>query len=115
MLLPRHLQAAFATMTKSLQCEWGFIQRVVPDCSDEFMELQDTIKECFLPALFYVSLSEAELQFFALPTCLADRSTCPYIYAYIFAMSIIWMHSMRPDRCTVKFKRIYTGQAWGPF
>ena len=45
-------QAAFASMTKSLQCEWDFIQRVVSDCSDEFMVLQDTIKKCFLPALF---------------------------------------------------------------
>ena len=63
-------QAAFASMTKSLQCEWGFIQRVVPDCSDEFMVLQDTIKKCFLPALFDGSLSDAELQLFSLPTCL---------------------------------------------
>ncbi|KAL5493875.1 hypothetical protein EMCRGX_G015109 [Ephydatia muelleri] len=58
-------------MTKSLQCEWGFIQRVVPDCSDEFIVLQDTIKKCFLPALFDGSLSDAELQLFVLPTCLA--------------------------------------------
>ena len=61
-------QATFASMTKSLQCEWGFIQRVVPDCSDEFMVLQDRIKKCFLPALFDGSLSDAELQLFALPT-----------------------------------------------
>eukprot|EP00731_Ephydatia_muelleri_P025826 Em0017g909a len=65
------LQAAFASMTKSLQCEWGFIQRVVPDCSDEFIVLQDTIKKCFLPALFDGSLSDAELQLFVLPTRLA--------------------------------------------
>ena len=44
-------QAAFASMTKSLQCEWGFIQRVVPDCSDEFIVLQDTIKKCFFACL----------------------------------------------------------------
>ena len=64
-------QAAIASMTKSLQCEWGFIQRVVPDCSDEFIVLQDTIKKCFLPALFDGSLSDAELQLFVLPTRLA--------------------------------------------
>ena len=43
----------------------------VPDCSDEFIVLQDTIKKCFLPALFDGSLSDAELQLFALPTHLA--------------------------------------------
>ena len=43
----------------------------VPDCNDEFMVLQDIIKKLFLPALFDGSLSEAELQLFALPTRLA--------------------------------------------
>ena len=47
------------------------IQRVVPDCSDEFIVLQDTIKKCSLPALFDGSLSDVELQLFALPTRLA--------------------------------------------
>ena len=64
-------QAAFVSMTKSFQCEWGFIQRAVPDCSNYFMILQDTIKKCFLPALFDRSLSDAELQLFVLPTPLA--------------------------------------------
>ena len=43
----------------------------MPDCSDEFIVLQDTIKKCFLPALFDGSLYDAELQLFALPTRLA--------------------------------------------
>ena len=43
----------------------------IPDCSDEFIVLQDTINKCFLPALFDGSLSDAELQLFALPTRLA--------------------------------------------
>ena len=38
---------------------------------DEFIVLQETIKKCFLPALLDGSLSDAELQLFALSTCLA--------------------------------------------
>ena len=30
-------QAAFATLTKSLQCEWRYLQRIVPDCSALFV------------------------------------------------------------------------------
>ena len=43
----------------------------MPDCSDEFMVLQDTIKKCFCLPLFDGSLSDAEPQLFALPTHLA--------------------------------------------
>ena len=36
-------QAAFASLTKSfsLQCEWDFLQRVVPDCADAFKPLNE--------------------------------------------------------------------------
>ena len=70
-MLYQSTSSSIASMIKSLQCEWSFIQRAVPDCSDEFMVLQDTIRKCFLPALFDGNLSDAELQLFAQLTCLA--------------------------------------------
>ena len=44
-LLSRHPQAAFASLTKSLQCEWDFLQRVVPNCADAFTPLNKKIKK----------------------------------------------------------------------
>ena len=64
-------QAAFASLTKSLQCEWDFLQRVVPDCADAFKPLNDKIKKQFLPALLGAGVTEAEEALLALPTSLA--------------------------------------------
>ena len=36
-------QAAFASLLKSLQCEWLFLMRVCPDCSSMFEPLRDAI------------------------------------------------------------------------
>ena len=59
-------QAAFASMTKSLQWELGFIQRVLPGCSDEFIVLQETNQEVFfcLPCLMeaYLMLNYSYLR-----------------------------------------------------
>ena len=41
-------QAAFASMTKSLQCEWGFIQRVVPDCVMNSRHNQEVFFACLV-------------------------------------------------------------------
>ena len=30
-------QAAFSALTKSLQCEWKFLQRVIPECDGLFV------------------------------------------------------------------------------
>ena len=38
-------QAAFAALVKSIQCEWRFLQRVIPNCSILFSPLSDIIKE----------------------------------------------------------------------
>ena len=65
------MQAAFAPLTKSLQCEWGFVQRVVPDCADAFKPLSVKIKKEFFPALLGGDVTEAEEALFALPTSLA--------------------------------------------
>ena len=58
-------QEAFASLTKSLQCEWNFLQRVVQGCAKAFKPNSEKIKKQFFPAL----LSAGAL--FALPTSLA--------------------------------------------
>ena len=45
-------QAAFAALTKSLQCKWQFLQRVVPNCGNYFTPLDDVLASTFLPAVF---------------------------------------------------------------
>lgn len=64
-------QAAFASLTKSLQCEWDFLQRVVPDCAGAFTPLNKKIKKQFFPAMLGTGVTEAEEALFALPTSLA--------------------------------------------
>ena len=50
MVPPRHLKQHLTSMTSYFQ---GTIQMVVPDCIDEFIMLQDTIKKYFLPSLVW--------------------------------------------------------------
>jgi len=45
-------QAAYAGLTKSLQSEWTYLQRVVPDLEQHFEAVERAIMEDFLPALF---------------------------------------------------------------
>ena len=45
---------------KSLQCEWDFLQRVVPVCADTFTPLNKTIKKQFFPAMLGAGVTEAE-------------------------------------------------------
>ncbi|KAL5477476.1 hypothetical protein EMCRGX_G024280 [Ephydatia muelleri] len=55
----------------SLQCEWDFLQRVVPVCADAFTPLNKKIKKQFIPAMLGAGVNEAEEALFALPTSLA--------------------------------------------
>ncbi|KAL5479542.1 hypothetical protein EMCRGX_G023072 [Ephydatia muelleri] len=64
-------QAAFSTMTKSLQCEWEFVQRVVPDCAETFIQLQHAISDQFFPSLLGGVVTVEEKRLFQLPTYLA--------------------------------------------
>ncbi len=56
----RHPQTAYAGLTKSLQQEWQYLQRVVPDCGAAFQPVEDAIRTVFLPAL--LQATEAECQ-----------------------------------------------------
>jgi hypothetical protein len=60
-------QAAFAALTKSLQFEWSFLQRVIPDCDHLFEPLETAIKDDFLPAVLGQELSELDRTLFSLP------------------------------------------------
>ena len=44
-------QHAYIGLTKSMQCEWQFLQRVVKDCDGAFAPLEAAITKQFLPAL----------------------------------------------------------------
>ena len=54
-------------MTKSLQCEWTYLQHVLPNCDTFFAPLGHTILTRFLPALFVCEVSQLEQQMFSLP------------------------------------------------
>jgi hypothetical protein len=47
----RYPQSAYAGLTKSLQSEWMYLQRVVPDTAEAFEEVEKALAEVFLPAL----------------------------------------------------------------
>jgi hypothetical protein len=50
----RFPQSAYAGLTKSLQMQWQYTQRVVPDCSAKFAPVEKALRESFLPALFQI-------------------------------------------------------------
>jgi hypothetical protein len=60
-------QAAHAALTKSLQFEWAYLQRVVPNCAEAFGPLRDTINEKFLPRVLGGTVSDQEKSLFSLP------------------------------------------------
>jgi len=60
-------QAAFSAFTKSLQCEWAYLHRVMPDFGTHFGPLEKAIKEQFLPSLFGSEVSANERELFSLP------------------------------------------------
>ena len=64
-------QAAFAALSKSVQFEWRFLQRVIPNCSALFSLLEDAIHNIFWSSLFGGPVSKAKRELFSLPTMMA--------------------------------------------
>ena len=60
-------QAAHAAVSRSLQFEWSFLQRVTPNCTAAFVLLRDAIHHQFYPAILGGPVSEFEVQLFDLP------------------------------------------------
>ena len=62
-----HDQLAYTAVTRSLQHEWTFLLRVLPDCGLLFQDLESSLASNFLPALFGVEVSSVERILFSLP------------------------------------------------
>ena len=56
-------------LTKSLQNEWGYIQRVVTNLEKTFTLLKTTLEQSFLPALFGSNVEPVESSLFMLSSC----------------------------------------------
>ena len=55
----RYPQTAYAGLSKSLQAEWQYVQRVTPNLDQTFAPLEKAIAEVFLPALLDSTIEEA--------------------------------------------------------
>ena len=64
----RFPQAAYAGLVKSLQSEWQFLQRVLPDNGTAFQRIEKAIREAFLPILMQSdNVVDRDREFWALP------------------------------------------------
>jgi hypothetical protein len=54
----RYPQTAYAGLSRSLQAEWQYLQRVTPDISPAFVPLEEAIATVFLPALLDATIEE---------------------------------------------------------
>ena len=66
-LAPRQPQNTYTAITKSLQCEWGFVQRVVPECGTQFDELESSLATHLLPALLGGPVNSLDRRLTTLP------------------------------------------------
>lgn len=63
----KYPQAVYSCFTKSLQCEWNYLQRVVPGCDDLYEELKTTINQVLIPAIFGREVLQREYELLELP------------------------------------------------
>ena len=45
-------QEAFSALAKSLQFEWSYLQRILPNFDDKYVPIQDAVNQMFWPAVF---------------------------------------------------------------
>ena len=62
-------QAAYAALSKSMQFEWSFLQRVIQNCSASFLCLRDQINANFWPAILDGVIPNCSASFL----CLRDQ------------------------------------------
>ncbi len=60
-------QNAYAALTKSLQYEWNYLQRVVPDCSTHFKSLAELLSRTFINQLVKSEGNDDERRLCAIP------------------------------------------------
>ena len=63
-------QAAFIALTKSLQNEWTFLQRVTSGCGSQFEVIKSAPFSVFLPSLFSHVITPSDRLLFSLPACM---------------------------------------------
>jgi hypothetical protein len=56
----RYPQTAYAGLAMSLQQEWQYLQRVIPDCGEAFEPIEEAIRMVFLPALLQATAAETQ-------------------------------------------------------
>ena len=61
------LAEAFAALSKSLQFQWSYLQRVIPNCESCFEILRNALNDIFWPALLQGTVSDSEKKLFSLP------------------------------------------------
>ena len=60
-------QSAYIGLTKSLQSEWIFLQRIMSNCVTLFDDVEQALLNSFLPSLFGCSITQNERSFYTLP------------------------------------------------
>ena len=60
-------KSAYSAFTRSVSCEWAYLQRVVNGCDVEFQRLRDTIRHVFTPAVVGRGILEKEHDLLGLP------------------------------------------------
>jgi len=86
-------QAAFAALTKSLQCEWQFLQHVDPGCDGLFAPPDVVLTPTFVPAVFGCEVTPHEHLLFSLPVRFGGLGVH---YTAEFCFSMLPRLSFRP-------------------
>jgi hypothetical protein len=60
-------QAAYVALSRSLQNEWLFLQRVVPHCGGHFLRVENALASDFIPSLLGHDITSLDRDLFSLP------------------------------------------------
>ena len=59
---------SYFAYTRSIQSQWTYLQRVIPECGSFFEPIETIITEQLLPTIFGSEISSKERSLFSLPT-----------------------------------------------
>ena len=77
-------QSCYAAFTRSLSCEWAFLQHVVGDCTygdEEYVPLHDVVRTIFIPSVLGREVLEQEHKLFELPVKNGGLAFCDPVKA----------------------------------
>ena len=70
-------QAAFSALSKSMQFEWSYLQRILPNCEEANTPISlEHLYQYFWPAIFEGTISDHEKQLFSIPARLGGMGVC---------------------------------------